>query len=173
MAVREIITVPNKLLKKNCKDVKDFGPDTQNLIDDMIETMRVAPGVGLAAPQIGILQNIVVVEYFENEEDAEIEDKEPKLFELVNPKIKKYSDIVIDGIEGCLSIPGYIGTVTRSESITIKGQNRHGQKITLKPKGWLARIFQHEVDHLSGVLFTDRAIDITELGEDDEYVDNV
>ena len=173
MAVREIITVPNKLLRKNCKEVKDFGPSTQQLIDDMVETMREAPGVGLAAPQIGILEQIIVVEYFENEDDAETEGKQPKLFTIVNPQIKKYSNIEVDGVEGCLSIPGYVGTVTRSESITIKAQDRHGQKITLKPKGWLARIFQHEIDHLSGVLFTDKALDVTQLGEDEEYVDNV
>ena len=132
MAVREIITVPNKLLKRNTKEIKDFGADTQKLIDDMIETMRDAPGVGLAAPQIGILQKIVVVEYFENEEDEQIEGKEPKLFIVVNPKIKKYSDIVIDGVEGCLSIPGYIG-----------------------------------------VLYTDRAFDVRQLSEEEEFVDNV
>lgn len=173
MAVRKIITVPNILLKKKCKEVKDFGKETQTLIDDMIETMREAPGVGLAAPQLGILKQVIVVEYFENEDDADDTDKEPKLFALVNPKIKKFSDITVDGVEGCLSVPGYVGTVTRADKVTIKAQDRHGQKITLKPKDWLARIFQHEIDHLNGILFTEIASEVTELGENEEYIDNV
>jgi peptide deformylase len=163
MTVREIVTVPDPVLRRKAQKVTKFDDKLQALIDDMVETMREAPGVGLAAPQIGVLEQIIVVEYFEKEEDEEREDAEaaPKrLYVVVNPEITRTSSETITGVEGCLSIPGYLGDVERFAAVTVKGQNRRGQPVTLKLKDWTARIFQHEIDHLNGVLFTDLATKI-------------
>jgi peptide deformylase len=165
MAVREIITVPHPTLRRNARKVTDFGPNLQALIDDMVETMRVAPGVGLAAPQVDVPLQVIVVE-FGDEEDETVE---PTLYTLVNPEIVRPSQETILGTEGCLSIPGLVGEVERSEAVTVKGFTRRGQPMKIKAKGWLARIFQHEIDHLNGVLFTDRAEQVwqpeTETGQ--------
>lgn len=156
MAVLEIVTVPHPTLRRNARKVTDFGPKLQTLIDDMVETMRVAPGVGLAAPQIDVSQRVIVVE-FGDEEDETVE---PSLYTVVNPEIMRPSRETVIGTEGCLSVPMLVGDVERSESVTVKGLNRRGQPIKLKAKGWLARIFLHEVDHLNGVLFIDKAIQV-------------
>ena len=156
MAVREIVTIPHLTLRRNARKVTDFGPKLQTLIDDMVEIMRVAPGVGLAAPQIDVSQRVIVVE-FGDEEDETVE---PSLYTIVNPEIMRPSRETVIGTEGCLSIPMLVGDVERSESVTVKGLNRRGQPIKLKAKGWLARIFLHEVDHLNGVLFIDKAIQV-------------
>jgi peptide deformylase len=153
MVKRDIITLPDQVLKKKARKVSEFGPDLQRLIDDMVETMREAPGVGLAAPQVNVSMRVIVVE-FGDEEDEEIP---AKLFTIVNPEITRQSQETVMGIEGCLSIPGILGEVERSSSVTLKGFTRHGKPIRIKANGWLARIFQHEVDHLDGVLFVDRA----------------
>lgn len=160
MPVREIVTVPHEVLRRKARTVTNFDEKLQTLIDDMVETMRQAPGVGLAAPQVGVAERVIVVEYYENEEDEESEDAEnaPKrLYTLVNPEITRASTDRETGVEGCLSIPGVQGDVERHLAITVRGQNRRGQPITLKLKDWTARIFQHEIDHLNGILFTDRA----------------
>ena len=160
MPLREIVTVPHDVLRRKAKTVTKFDDKLQALVDDMVETMRQAPGVGLAAPQVGVAEQVIVVEYYENEEDEDNEDEEnspKKLYVVVNPKITRKSTEMETGAEGCLSIPGFMGDVDRHLAITVKGQNRHGQPITLKLKDWTARIFQHEIDHLEGVLFTDRA----------------
>lgn len=167
MSIREIITIPGPTLRKKARKVTDFGPELQLLIDDMIETMRAAPGVGLAANQVDIPLRVVVVEYGEEDEDGE--EKTPaRLYTLVNPEITRVDQETETAPEGCLSIPGFAGEVERSVAITVKAQNRHGQPVRVKAKGWLARIFQHELDHLEGVLFIDRAENVWELKEDDE-----
>jgi len=175
MALRKIFTVPDPVLKKKAKNVTKFDDELQTLIDDMVDTMREAPGVGLAAPQIGVLERVIVVEYYENEEAAEISENEQvlkkRLYTVVNPEITRSSQETEPGIEGCLSIPGLVGEVDRNLQITVKAQNRHGQPITLKLKDWTARIFQHEIDHLNGVLFTDRTDNVWEPEE--EFQDNV
>ncbi|MGW8143018.1 MAG: peptide deformylase [Anaerolineales bacterium] len=153
MAIREIVTVPHKTLRQKARKVNSFGEDLQNLIDDMVETMRAAPGVGLAAPQVDVPQRVIVVEFNETED----EEAPPKLYTVVNPKITRFSSDQVVGTEGCLSIPGIVGDVERSTTVTVKGLNRRGQPQKIKASGWLARIFQHEVDHLDGVLFVDRA----------------
>jgi len=173
MAIREIITVPNKTLNRKSQRVTDFGDDLQTLIDDLVETMRDAPGVGLAAPQVKVLQRVLVVE-FGDEEDEEVP---PKLYTLVNPEISRKSKETVLGIEGCLSIPELVGEVERSVAVTIKGQNRRGQAMKLKASGWLARIFQHEIDHLNGVLFTDLTTTIFRvedlIAEEEEYAQSL
>jgi peptide deformylase len=153
MAIREITTVPDPVLRKKARKVTDFGPELIKLLDDMVETMREAPGVGLAAPQIGVSQRVIVVEFGDEEE----EEVPRKLYMLVNPEISRLSPEVLLGTEGCLSIPGFLGDVDRSVEITVRGLNRSGKPVKIKAKGWLARIFQHEIDHLDGILFTDRA----------------
>ncbi len=161
MALRTIVTLPEPVLRRKAHPVTKFDKDLKTLIDDMIETMREAPGVGLAAPQIGLSERLIVVEYYEHEEDEESEENEDapkKVWALLNPEIVKASEETLMGIEGCLSIPNLVGEVERHASIQVKGLNRHGKPMKVKAEGWLARIFQHEIDHLNGVLFTDRAI---------------
>lgn len=153
MPIRKIVTIPEPVLRQKARKVTDFGPALQTIVDDMIETMRDAPGVGLAAPQVDIPLRVIVIEYGEDEE----KEIPPKLYTVINPEITRLAPESEVGTEGCLSIPGYIGDVNRPLGITIRGQNRHGQPIKIKAEGWLARIFQHELDHLDGVLFIDRA----------------
>ena len=167
MPVREIVTLPNDVLRRKARVVTDFGPELQSLIDDMVETMRAAPGVGLAAPQVNVSQRVIVVE-FGDEDDEEVPRK---LHVVVNPRIKRPSRDKELGQEGCLSIPGLVGDVERSISVTVKGQNRRGHNIKIKAEGWLARIFQHEVDHINGVLFIDKAERIYTLEELEEESD--
>lgn len=153
MAVREIVTLGNDVLKRRTQRVNDFGPELQTLIDDMIETMRAAPGVGLAGPQVNEPLRVIVVE-FGDDEDEEVPKK---LYVLVNPEISRSSPETLVAAEGCLSVPGLMGDVERPIAVTVIGKNRRGQAIKIKAKGWLARIFQHEIDHVNGILFLDRA----------------
>jgi peptide deformylase len=157
MALRKIVTLPEPVLRRKAHAVTKYDKDLHTLIDDMVETMRDAPGVGLAAPQIGLSERLIVVEYYEREEDEEIEDAPKKLFAVINPEIVKASEEKVIGVEGCLSIPGLVGEVDRHAEVLVKGMNRHGKPMKIKARGWLARIFQHEIDHLNGVLFTDLA----------------
>ncbi len=153
MPLLDIVTLPNPILKRKTRPVTDFGPELQTLIDDMIATMRDAPGVGLAAPQVNLPLRLFVAEWGDDED----EDAPRKTYVMVNPEIKRFSEETEMGVEGCLSIPGIMGDVERSWEVTIQAQNRRGQKMKMKAKGWLARIFQHEFDHLNGELFVDKA----------------
>ena len=173
MALREIVFLPEPVLRRKAKPVTKFDKELQTLIDDMIETMREAPGVGLAAPQVNVSQQLAVIEYDEDEDEEENEDAPPKpkkLYVIINPEIIKTSEEKVMGIEGCLSIPGLQGEVERHESIQVKALNRHGSPVKLKVDGWMARIFQHEIDHLNGVLFTDRATRVWKPREDEDEV---
>jgi peptide deformylase len=164
MALREIITLPHPVLRRKAHKVADFGKDFQQLVDDMVETMRDAPGVGLAAPQIAISQRLIVVEFG----DEENENAPQKLYVLANPEITEASEEMVAGIEGCLSVPELVGEVERHESITVKGLNRHGRPTKIKAQGWLARIFQHEIDHLDGILYPDRTDKVWRPAPDEE-----
>ena len=166
MALREIVTIPNQVLRRKAHKVTDFGPELQILVDEMVETMRAAPGVGLAAPQVAVPWRVIVVE-FGSEDDENIP---PKLYTVVNPVITRASKDTLVGTEGCLSVPGIVGDVERSEAVVVKGFSRRGQPVTVKAKGWLARIFQHEIDHLEGVLFTDRAENVWQTEESPQQV---
>lgn len=168
MALRKIITLPETVLRRKARAVTTIDKNLQTVIDDMIETMREAPGVGLAAPQIGLSERIIVIEYFEREEDEEKEDAPKRVWALLNPEIVKTSSEMLIGVEGCLSIPGLVGEVERHASVQVRGLNRHGKPVKIKAEGWLARIFQHEIDHLNGVLFTDRAIRVWKPQDDVE-----
>jgi peptide deformylase len=170
MTVLEIVTLPDPILRQKARPVTRFDDDLQKLIDDMIETMRVANGVGLAGPQVNQPIRLTVIETLPevDEEGNEIEDSR-QLFVIVNPEIVWSSRDVVDGIEGCLSIPGYVGEVSRHDSIRVRAQDRHGKKIRLRLKGWTARIFQHEIDHLNGVLYIDRLTDPENLWTEEEF----
>lgn len=157
MSLRKIVTLPEPVLRRKAHAITKVDKNLQTLIDDMVETMREAPGVGLAAPQIGLSERLIVVEYFEHEEDEEKENASKKVWAVINPEIIKASEEKLMGVEGCLSIPGLVGEVERHASIQVKGLNRHGKPMKIKAEGWLARIFQHEIDHLNGILFTDRS----------------
>lgn len=164
MPLRQIVSIPDPVLKRKARKVTEFNKDLQTLIDDMIETVREAPGVGLAAPQVAVSDRVIVVEYGDDED----EDAPKKLYVVVNPEIIKASEEMVDGVEACLSIPGLVGEVDRNEEIVVKGQNRRGQAVRIRAAGWLARIFQHEIDHLDGILYTDRARKVWKPTEDEQ-----
>jgi len=167
MTVREIVFIPDPVLHRKARKITEFDQDLQVLIDDMVETMRQAPGVGLAAPQVGISQRLIVIEYGDDKDD----DAPLKLYPVINPEIIKASTEMVKGVEGCLSVPGLAGQVERHESVVVKGLNRHGQPFKIKADGWLARIFQHEIDHLEGIIFTEKADKVWKPEEDEEYAD--
>ncbi len=152
MAVREIIVVGDPRLRQPSQKVQQITPEIRHLIDDMVETMRANDGIGLAAAQVGELHQIVMVELPEDEEIP----GSGQLYVVVNPEIVKASRETEEGIEGCLSVPGYVGEVERAEQIVIRGLDARGKKFRLRPRGFLARVFQHEIDHIDGVLYIDR-----------------
>lgn len=167
MAVRPIVTLGNEVLRKKARRVQTFDKKLHRLIDDMVETMLEAPGIGLAAPQVGVSQRVIVVRLPDDEESRkEYGDQAGVLYEVVNPEIIKASRETVDGVEACLSIPGYFGTVTRAVAVTVRGQDRHGKEIRIKARDWLARVFQHEIDHLDGILYIDRASEVWKAGEE-------
>jgi peptide deformylase len=158
MSDLEILTVDNpeqlEILRSKSRKVQRVTPKLAAFAERMLETMREANGVGLAAPQVGILQRFFVVELPEDEEN----NQPRQTFILVNPEIVKTSGEEL-GYEGCLSIPGYIGEVARAEKVTIKALNEKGKPVRHRLEGYLARVFQHEIDHLDGVLYTDKLTD--------------
>ncbi|MBE6595634.1 MAG: peptide deformylase [Ruminococcaceae bacterium] len=145
MAKLQIRKVGDEVLRKTCRPVEEITPRTLMLLDDMVETMRAANGVGLAAPQVGILRRIVVIEV-----------EEGKVIELINPKIIATAGTQ-EGAEGCLSIPGRSGIVKRPRHVTVRATNRHGEVFEMSGSDLLARAFCHELDHLDGHLYIDRA----------------
>lgn len=162
MADLEILTVDNaqhvEVLRSKSKKVQRVTPRLTAFADRMLETMRQANGVGLAAPQVGVLQRLFVVELPADEEN----DRPAKTYVLFNPEIVKGSGEQV-GLEGCLSIPGYAGEVARAEKVTVKCLDERGRSVRYKAEGYLARVFQHEIDHLDGILYTDRLTDLTTL----------
>ena len=153
MTVRQIVYIPDPVLRRKAHKVTEFDKDLQVLVEDMVETVRKAPGVGLAAPQIGVSQRVIVVEYGDDEDES----VPKKLYVFINPEISKSSEEKEEGVEGCLSVPNLLGLVDRHVETVIKGFNRMGLPTKIKAHGWLARIFQHEIDHLDGIIYTDRA----------------
>jgi peptide deformylase len=157
MALLDIVTLPEKILRQKARPVMRIDDELQQLIDDMIETMREAPGVGLAAPQIGKSIRLAVIETLpELDEDGQEIEGSRELYTIINPEITRRSRKMVDGIEGCLSIPGYVGEVERHEEVHVQALDRNGKPFKLKVNGWTARIFQHEIDHLNGVLYIDQ-----------------
>lgn len=161
MTVLPIIQPDNPVLRKKAHRVQDFDARFQKLVDDMIETMIDAPGVGLAAPQVAVSQRLIVVRLMDDEESREEHgDQAGVLYVVANPEIIKASKEMVEGVEACLSIPGYFGRVDRHQQITIKGLDRYGKPIRIKAEDWLARVFQHEIDHLDGQLYIDIAKEV-------------
>jgi peptide deformylase len=156
MAIRNIREMGDPVLNKVCKEVKEVTPRTLELIQDMVETMYEANGVGLAAPQVGILKRIVVI-------DCTGED----LLVMINPKIIETSGEQTGG-EGCLSVPGMLGDVVRPKEIVVEALNEKGQKIKIKAQDLLAIVLSHEIDHLDGVLFIDKATELFDNVEEEE-----
>lgn len=148
MARLNIVKVGDDVLRKRCRPVDEITPKILRLLDDMAQTMREANGVGLAAPQVGILRRIAVVEV-----------EEGQLYELINPKIIAYAGEQV-GTEGCLSVPNKWGTVKRPMHVTVRATNRYGEEVEITASEFLARAFCHEIDHLDGKLYTDIATDI-------------
>ena len=146
MAVLPIRQFGDPVLRQKAKRITKVDKSIRRLVDDMIETMHDAPGVGLAAPQVGVSLRLLVVEATEGEIQV-----------LVNPEVVKASgERMVD--EGCLSLPGYVGTVKRHEAVTVKAQNLNGKEIRIKANELLAQALEHEIDHLNGVLFVDRLV---------------
>ena len=145
MAKLKIVKVGDDILRKRCRPVEEITPKIHRLLDDMAETMRAAQGVGLAAPQVGILRRIVVIEV-----------EEGNLIELINPKIIAYAGEQ-EGTEGCLSVPNKWGTVKRPMHVTVRALNRYGEEFEITGSEFLARAFCHELDHLDGKLYIDIA----------------
>lgn len=151
MAIRVIVKEPDPILREISRPVPKITPNIHKLLNDMAETMYDAEGVGLAAPQVGILKRVIVLDPGDGS----------GLIEMINPEVIETAGRTL-GPEGCLSIPGINGDVYRAEKITVKGLDRHGNEFTVEAEDFLARIFQHEIDHLNGVLFTDIAESIYE-----------
>ncbi len=143
MAIRNIVTLGDDILRKVCRTQMTFDDRLAMTLDDMAETMYKAEGVGLAAPQIGILRRYCVVDVGDG------------IIELVNPVIEQQSGRQ-DGEEGCLSIPGRYETVTRPMKVTVRAQDRNGKSFTITAEGFKARALCHEIDHLDGILYIDK-----------------
>lgn len=160
MPIRRILTAEESILRERTRKVSTFDASLHRLLDDMLETMRDAPGVGLAANQIGVPLQVAVIE---------IEDR---ITELVNPQIVKGSGEQLDW-EGCLSIPGYVAEVMRHEKVTVKARDRKGREFRVKGTELLARALQHEIDHLNGSLYIDNLESLDELVHVGEARDEV
>lgn len=152
MAVYNIVKKGEEVLREKAKIVKEITPNIIKLLDNMADTMYAANGVGLAAPQIGVSKRVIVIDVGEG------------LIELINPEFVEMEGKEID-VEGCLSIPGILGEVDRNVRVKVKGLNRLGQEIIVTGEGLLARALQHEIDHLEGVLFIDKAQNVRKAEE--------
>jgi len=155
MPVRPIVFSDNPLLRKKSRRVRRLDPAVRQLIDDMVETMHAENGIGLAAIQIGAPERVIVIQLPEDEENPD----GGKLYVVVNPELARKSREMEEGNEGCLSVPGWAGKVSRHYGVTVKGVDSHGRAVRIKTAGLLARVFQHEIDHCDGTLFIDHIED--------------
>lgn len=162
MSVRRIVFSNEPLLHEASRRVQRIDEGTEALVEDMIETMRTADGIGLAAVQVGVPERVIVIELPVVSEETEGEAQEPpetELYVLYNPELVSTSDELVEGIEGCLSIPGWVGEVERHRAVTVEGLDRRGERLRIEAEGLLARVLQHEIDHCQGILFIDRIAD--------------
>jgi len=159
MSIRRIYPFTDPLLRRRAQPIERVGKTLQPLIDDMVATMRAADGMGLAAPQVGVSARLFVAE----------------LYVFINPRVIAASTETETADEGCLSLPGYRGLVERPARVTVRGKNRRGKERTIEAEGALARCFQHEIDHLDGILYTDRMAPDARLrpADDDEDADDM
>lgn len=160
MVVRRILTADEPILLEKTKRVADFDASLHRLLDDLLETMRDAPGIGLAANQVGVPLQVAVIEI------------DGKVTELINPKLVRRSGSMVDW-EGCLSIRGFVAEVQRAEKVTVKARDRHGKEFRVKGDELLGRALQHEIDHLNGVLYIDYLESLEELVRVSEASDTV
>jgi peptide deformylase len=151
VALRPILGFDQPVLREKAKKVSRIDTSIVRLLDDLTETMLAAPGAGLAAPQVGVSLRVCVVK-----------GDDTQIWGLVNPELVKGQGVQV-GYEGCLSYPGWLGEVARYETVTVKGRNRHGKEVRIKSTGFTARAFQHELDHLDGILFIDRLTSLDTL----------
>lgn len=171
MAFRNVLTEENPVLRKNCRPYTEFGPRLHELLDDMKETLIEEDGIGLAAPQVGIVRRACIVL-----ETNVPEGEEPYFIELINPEITS-TEGDEEGYEGCLSFPGEYGIVRRPQRVTVHAQDRYGEPFDVEGVGLTARAFCHEIDHLNGILFVDKAErllsdeELEELRGDEEEAD--
>ena len=149
MAILEILTYPNKFLSQPTKPVTDIDEEIRNLIEDMAATMYEAPGIGLAAIQVGYDKGLLVY-------DVSPRDEERSLQVLINPRIVSSEGTTISEDEGCLSVPDFKADVKRAASILVEALDREGKPLRIEAEGLLAIVLQHEIDHLNGILFIDR-----------------
>lgn len=156
MAIRNIRTDEDPILRRKSRSVETFDKGISDLVADMFETMYEAKGVGLAAPQVGILKRIFVIDDYETTKEV-----------FINPTIEE-KEGVVEGFEGCLSVPEKLGKVDRAKKIFIKYQDVRGKQKELEAEDFLARIVQHEYDHLEGVLYTDKAKEMFDTPEENE-----
>jgi len=159
MAILEIVLEGDARLRQKATRIRHVDDDLRRLAADMHETMLAAPGIGLAAPQIGITRRLIVVHVPEN---YDVDGEPATTLALVNPEIVKAQGRIV-GQEGCLSIPGWIGDVPRADAITVKAIDLDNKPVRLKVKNYVARVLQHEIDHLDGILFVDRIEDRSTL----------
>ena len=177
MALRKIVTEGDPILRKRAREVEEVSDRIRGIFDDMVETMRDADGCGLAAPQVGLLKRLIVVEVPEptltdetanTEEDLEIQEREegeetPMIpLTLANPEIMEAQGTQT-GAEGCLSVPGYTGTVERPRWIKLRALDYSNNQVEIEAEGFLAVAISHEMDHLEGVLFTDKATEVKDI----------
>jgi peptide deformylase len=161
MALRRIVLEDDEILRKKSREVAEVNDRILTLLDDMWETLEENNGVGLAAPQVGVLRRVVVIDTGKDEEDGGVR------VELINPKLVESTGEVVDE-EGCLSIPGVVGAVKRPLSIKAEAVNRAGEVFTMEAEGLLAKAVCHEIDHLDGILFVDKAYSIRAVEQEQE-----
>jgi len=161
MAILEIKTDPDPVLRQKARPVSQVDARIRRLMDDMLETMYAAHGIGLAAPQVGISQRVIVIDVGEGP------------IKVVNPKLTPVGDEEELATEGCLSVPGKQGDVWRATAVLVRGLDEMGKPLKRQVEGWLARVFQHEVDHLDGHLFTDTATNVHEVTAEDEAAEDL
>lgn len=160
MAIRSIREIGDDLLRKKSRNIEEIDEKILQLLDDMYETLKQTPdGVGIAAPQVGVLKRAIIVDL--SEEDG------PGPYKLINPVIKKQSGEQICR-EGCLSVPGKLGDVVRPKKVTVEALNEKGEKVVIKAEDILAVVLSHEIDHLDGILFVDRADELFDIAEEEE-----
>jgi peptide deformylase len=160
MVIRQILTAEEPILRERARKVTRFDASLHRLLDDLLETMRDAPGIGLAANQVGVPLQVAIIEL------------EDKVTELINPQIVRSSGEVVDW-EGCLSIPGFVAEVARAQKVTVKAKDRYGKEFRVKGEDLFARALQHEIDHLNGVLYIDYLDSLEELVRVGEHSSDV
>ncbi len=166
----EIVFEGDPRLRQKATSIKRVDDSIRQLADDMYEMLPEAGGVAVAAPQVGVTRRLIVIRYQAAEEDDDSDEEREITYRLVNPEVVRGHGEQV-GLEGCLSIPGWVGEVSRFDAITVKAVDMDNKPVRVKAEGYLARVFQHEIDHLDGILFTDRVVDretLRYVGDDED-----